>query len=311
MSVGSIGNQADQSNDKTTSDVQVVVVQDRGIQVCETSSSSNTIQRRKRNATQAKSTDCNVQPSSATTTVCSKQQPTSTNSRKKMKQSVTDNTSSAAVKAKVTSRQEDPANFIKVQTVPALPLMSRGYTASVTSSEQVSGHSIVVLKPPIKSSAATNSTTAKAASSAYIIPSLLNNRSYKASGAGSIQTTSQLPKQYQNNSGNLEKPMKITDSHSSRLNPNTVRPIAERPDYNQLRNRELVRKLLEEHESQRNSKDYSSENDLQYTVDCLSAELEKERSMRLRLEIELRKVENQLDQERKLNEKLATLLMKR
>ncbi|XP_031562244.1 uncharacterized protein LOC116298044 [Actinia tenebrosa] len=84
-------------------------------------------------------------------------------------------------------------------------------------------------------------------------------------------------------------------------------------DEGSLRTRDFLRNLLSHHESKSNNPttNTSSTSDLQVTVECLSSELEKERTMRLRLEIELRKVENQLNEERKLNERLASMLMKR
>lgn len=83
------------------------------------------------------------------------------------------------------------------------------------------------------------------------------------------------------------------------------------PDESSLRTQDFLRNLLSPHDSKSNPSTNTSTSDLQVTVECLSSELEKERTMRLRLEIELRKVENQLNEERKLNERLATLLMKR
>ncbi|EDO35295.1 predicted protein [Nematostella vectensis] len=86
------------------------------------------------------------------------------------------------------------------------------------------------------------------------------------------------------------------------------RPLDSSPDLSDKS--EAIRKLLSEQEIQRNSPLFSSLSDLRARVHCLSSELEKERTSRLGLEVELRKTKALLIQERRMNDNLAFMLLK-
>lgn len=316
--------QSNHSEETNEGELKTVVVQDRGIQVCE-SNSENTPQRRKR---KPKDSDC-------TKNTCpNKNEPANhpaehgPKSRKRLKKdkamsgvSATSTTPTIplapegkTVKAThVQQRQSiNTPTVVRVPTL-ALPSLSRGYTApSSIGSVGASVQAVTLLSQPLKYTSAIDNTAA--AMTTQIRTSRVSNRNFKRTEPALNRTRHDHMPYYKNNASNSEtlgnqgKARSIQD-HVTHQNTAT-RPVDEQrcDDY---RNRELIRKLLEEHESRRNSSTYSTDNDLQVMVDCLSAEVEKERTLRLRLEIELRKVENQLDQERKLNERLAALLMKR
>ncbi|KAK3714886.1 hypothetical protein QZH41_001875 [Actinostola sp. cb2023] len=388
---GPLSSNQSEQNCATESDTQVVVVQDRGTQVC--SSPHDFIRRSKRTIRQSNATDCckplgvKITPRNTVTSRMVNQNQISgsakqsvgkifeMNTRKKAKPSaavVTQNISSLSrlqpIASKGTSEEaaqrrkpsvRSPAvNTIRVPVVnPRKPeltsaniarsrgvqMNTRNYHVPQATASQgrtnigenrtaMSQQRVILFTAPLITA---NSNVTSATSKVPLVASPHTNAA-TAFGSSSfdrkdmasltrtlVQPISSLQYQHKATNDKTLKQMaqlRNMQDHAARPNPtfatqtrlpNEAPERLKTSDESAFRNRELIRKLLEEHEARRNSTTYSSHSDMQVMVDCLSSELEKERTLRLRLEIELRKVENQLDQERKLNERLAALLMKR